>query len=217
MQLRNCGRPELIINRAAQQKRNTPENGRQGKPRNTSCFRVARRTVFDIHGNVICQPRAHDCLQLLRKRAVCVQLDGVAQRLDFFQQSGKLRAQKRLSAGNGNTVEKPLPFFQKRQQLVFVHAVFVRCGEQRRVMAERAAKIAAGQKHRTGRPPWIIQQRQLLKSLNLHQWIRPPVFLYMNGAIACRYICSTNRITLCWSNRSYPSNTTLRSPFDRQR
>lgn len=216
MQLRNCGRPELIINRAAQQKRNTPENGRQGKPRNTSCFRVARRAVFDIHGNVICQPRAHDCLQLLRKRAVCVQLDRIAQCLDLFQQSGKLRAQKRLSAGNGNTVEKPLPFFKN-------------ANSSSSSMPSSSAAVSSGALWQNGQrklqPDKTPYRPSALDNPAASAFEVPEFasmdpsscFLYMNGAIACRYICSTNRITLCWSNRSYPSNTTLRSPFDRQR
>lgn len=36
-----------------------------------------------------------------------------------------------------------------------------------------------------------------------------------NGVIAWQYICSANWITVCRSNRSYPSNTTRNSPFDR--
>ena len=56
-------------------------NGRKVKLHRANGLCVACGAVFDVHGDIVCKPRAHDLLQTLREGSVCVQLDRIAQRL----------------------------------------------------------------------------------------------------------------------------------------
>ena len=123
---------------------------------------IAVRAVLDVHGHVVDEPCVHDLFQRLRERAVRIQFDGIAQRLDLRQQLRQFFAHQRFPAGERHAFQDALAAFEELQQRRVVHDAGRVSIQQLAVVAERAAEIAARKKDRAGHAARIVQQRHLL-------------------------------------------------------
>ena len=161
--------PEFIICQAVLQQKDAFLN--PGKNvRAAACFRIAPGAVLDVHRHIVKKAVMKKNLQHSGIGAVGVQLDGIAKITDSFKKLRQLRLERRLPAGDADTVQfapAPLQICKHLRLRDFRPPAPLR-KHQVGVMAVWAAQIAAGQKYRTGDLAGIIQQRQFLHSANAH-------------------------------------------------
>ena len=131
-------------------------------------FGVAVRGVFDVHGHVVQQALVQQVPQNLGPGAVGVQLDGKAQGPDFADQVRKPRLERGLPAGEAHAVQPAPAAFQEVQHSPGLQGRLSPRQHQGPVVAERAAQLTAGKKHRRRHQTRIIQQRQLRQSADHH-------------------------------------------------
>ena len=116
--------------------------------------------------------RFEDKAQGLRMAAVGIELDAVSHFPDLLHQFRKLPGHQRFTAGKGHPVQQSLALSEKRQQLCVIHDRLCVHVQKVRIVAERAAQNAAGQKNRAGCMSRIIEQRQFLQSMDVHRFIQ---------------------------------------------
>ena len=101
-------------------------------------------------------------------QAVRIELDPVPQRADPPEEVRQFLIEARLAAGDGDAVEKPGTLCEKRKELRIVHDRRGFSFREFIVMAERAAPVAAVEKHGARDVPRIIQKGHFLQTSDLH-------------------------------------------------
>ena len=81
-----------------------------------------------------------------------------------------------------DAVEHAAPLFEEAEQFGFRDGGRRRALHQLAVVAERAAEVAPGQKHRARHAPRPVEQRQLLQSLHVH--MRAPFAVSCCGSVS---------------------------------
>ena len=105
MKLRHQRGPEFIVHLAAQQKLHTFLNRRQDRVAiHSYSLAIALRGIFDVHCHIVAKSVLQNLLELLWERSVGVQLDPVAQILNFLHQARQIWMQQRLAAGDAYAV-----------------------------------------------------------------------------------------------------------------
>ena len=149
---------EFILDTAFHQEFLRLGDGSQIQSGHTGRFSVQCRIVFDIHGDSVGQFLIHHSPQPLWKRSVAVQLDGESKFPDLSKKIQRPVIEKRLSSGDGNTIQDTLPGLQEAKNLFFCHVLRHLFREhQSCVMAERASEVTPAGKDRTCDLPRIIQ------------------------------------------------------------
>jgi len=99
---------------------------------------------LNIHRHIINQVLLQQFPQYPRHIPVGIQLNGILQLLDLLQERPKVPLQSRLSSGDTDALENPLPFFQVREYF-FLRNERLAAGIQHQfpVVTKRTAKIAA--------------------------------------------------------------------------
>ena len=151
--------------------------------------------VFNVHRHAVYKPLLHEGDEPLRKGAVRIELDLIAERADLAQEVRHVGVQKRLAARDGDAVEQALTLLQESENRL--HAAVGRAqrlrNDQRSVVAEGTAEIAPAGENRAGDQTGIVQQRHLLQSGNEHFFLQTR--LACNSYVTTRYSfcqgCST--------------------------
>ena len=81
---------------------------------------------------------------------------------------GNVGLQQRLTARDADAVEQFFALIEKGKELGIVYCALGRAHDQTRIVAERAAKIAAVRKERGGSSARIVQERQFLQCFQVH-------------------------------------------------
>ena len=150
---------ELIWHRAAHQESGAlPDLGQDVDA--AAGLPVAVRGVLDVHGHIVQQAGLHHGPQHLGAGAVGVQLDGKAQRPDLSGHVQQTRLERRLSAGEAYAVQLASAGLQKVQHRFGGEGGLSLGQDQGPVVAEGAAQLTAGEKHRGCQMAGIVQQRQ---------------------------------------------------------
>ena len=179
--------PEFIICQAVLQQKDAFLN--PGKNvRAAACFRIATRAVLDVHRHIVKKAVMKKNLQHSGIGSVGIQFYGITKITDFFKKLRKLRLERRLPAGDADTVQfAPAPRqICKHLRLRDFRPPAPLRKHQVGVMAVWAAQIAAGQKYRTGDLAGIIQQRQFLHSANAHG--SAPPFSNADSIVSIPYV-----------------------------
>ena len=114
-------------------------------------FRVFGARILNVHRGVIDQPRFDHSAQHVGAVAVGVQLDGEAEGADLLGERGQVLVQRRLAAGDADAVKDAGPLLQEREERLLGHLRLACAGQnERAVLAEGTAEIAAAQKDRAG-------------------------------------------------------------------
>ena len=125
-------------------------------------LRIARRCIFDIHGDVIDEVFADDGGELFRESAVGVELDLIAKGFDGAQEIGDIWLQQRLTTADADAVEQALAFFQKSEHGVGVFPGTERPADELTVVAIGTVELAAAGEQRRGDVLRIIQEGEFL-------------------------------------------------------
>ena len=104
--------------------------------------------IFDIHRHIVDKPRVYKSTQLIRECAVGVELYEIAHVFYAPCEVIDVFIDKRLAARYTHAVEHTLTLLEKRKKILLRNLVFVPAGENElRILAERAAEIAAPEEH----------------------------------------------------------------------
>ena len=111
------GGSEFVGDSPGFQKGNALFDRGQVEGRDAYGFSVAGRAVFYIHGNIVQNAGIIKLLQMLRKTAVGIQLDLIAQYFQFFKEREHILLQQRFATRNADAVQAPFALLQKFQKL----------------------------------------------------------------------------------------------------
>ena len=167
MQGGDDSRAELVIDPPLEQQRDALLDRRGIHLLQPAGQRVAGDVVLHVHCGVVYEPAVYERAKPLRMSAVGVELNGKAKLLYARDELGKPAAQQRLAPREGHAVKQAPAGIEKLHE-----PRVVRHGgggaPKLAVVAEGAAQVAPGQKHRAGGSARKIEQRELLQAVDIH-------------------------------------------------
>lgn len=170
MELTDEGGAELVVDARKHNEGKRRADQLDVKIADADGLRVFFGRVFDIHRHLIAKSLGNDACKALGVGAVGVELDLiVADVAHAAKEILKIGLQKRLAAADGDSVKDALAFAKMREDLVDTVALGPAGIEnERRIVAEGAAKVASAREDRAGSQPGVIEKCEFIESLNVH-------------------------------------------------